>query len=610
MKTSTIIMSSLLLFTSSAVWAGFDGERMSFSFKVLARDKMLGFDRTIVEFEGCEGWVVEPKTPADDGRWVWCMEWPTAFQERTGVKAFLDAGYRWVAFNPAYSEWIKVVAGNQNDEMVAKRHRWQQAIVKTLKLAPKCGLIGMSWGGYYSVRYASIHPECVNAIYLDAPLLDFSTLKGYAENEWKELSNFYPFATADYKGADDPFQSVNRAASIAEAKIPLFVLYGGQDTVVPPEKNIERFAPAFKKAGGDLTITRRGSYAHHPHGLEESEAGTIVGFFEKAFGLRAADKEASAAPIPPDNETYLFKTMANPFPKIRKVGAVSPNGEVSPFVWKGRLYRMELFDEGRDVVPDAYKAAVIRDVETGKIVGRTGEECFYHSICVEGDVVYLTGVKRNVAQGEHSGDTILIYETTDLVNWTKRELLRNPGWRYYNSTLTKGPDGYVIAVESSDLRYATKHFTMFFATSKDMKTWTFLPNEKAYPKHRYCGGPFLRYCNGWYYLSLVTEMPCERWCTYLFRTKDFSSWECGRYNPFMMWSEEDRHLAPNAADITPEFAHEIETHFVCSASDLEMCEFRGKTVIDYLVGDQRGFYYTTEAIYDGPMQELLERQFE
>ncbi|MCQ2392017.1 MAG: alpha/beta hydrolase [Kiritimatiellae bacterium] len=262
--------------------AGGDADKIAKDCKVFKQSKMQGFDWVQFEFEGCEAWLVEPAVPAKDGRWVWCMEWPTAFQDRTGVKALLAAGYRWVTFNPAYAPFIKVTEGNQTDEMVEKRHRFQQYLVKTLGLNAKCGLIGMSWGGFYSVRYASIHPEAVKAAYLDAPLLDISTLGSYPRS-YKNYQKYYPFLTPEYVGADDPFQSVNRAAPIAAAKIPLLVLYGGKDTVVPPAKNIERFAPVFEKNGGDLTLVKRGTFGHHPHGVDPCETAFIVNFFEKAF---------------------------------------------------------------------------------------------------------------------------------------------------------------------------------------------------------------------------------------------------------------------------------------------------------------------------------------
>ncbi len=262
---------------------GVDGPRIAARYKVEKQDKMQGFTRTVFEMDGCVAWVVEPDKPVSDGRWVWCMEWPTAFQDRTGVKALLSAGYRWVTFNPASKT---VYAGNQNDEMIAKRRAFQKFLVEGLGFAPKCGLIGMSWGGYYSVRYASTHPDCVCAIYLDAPLLDFSTLKGFnatGNYSRQKLAKYYPFITDSYVGADDPFQSVNRFEPIAKAGIPVLILYGGVDEVVPPEKNCMRFAVAFEKAGGDLMIERRGKYGHHPHGVEPNEVQRLVNFFDRGY---------------------------------------------------------------------------------------------------------------------------------------------------------------------------------------------------------------------------------------------------------------------------------------------------------------------------------------
>ena len=280
---SLVVSFACLAAETSDKVQGLDGARIAARFPLIGQDRMQGFLRTKFTMDGCEAWVVEPETPAADGRWVWCMEWPTAFQDRVGVKALLTAGYRWVTFNPASKT---VYAGNQNDEMIAKRRAFQRFLVEGLGYAPKCGLIGMSWGGYYSVRYASTHPECVCAAYLDAPLLDFSTLRGFKDADSatrKRIMAYYPFATADYDGANDPFQSVNRAEPIAKAGIPLLILYGGVDVVVPPESNCMKFAVAFEKAGGDLMIERRGRYGHHPHGVEPNEVQRLVNFFDRGY---------------------------------------------------------------------------------------------------------------------------------------------------------------------------------------------------------------------------------------------------------------------------------------------------------------------------------------
>ena len=62
--------------------------------------------------------------------------------------------------------------------------------------------------------------------------------------------------------------------------------------------------------------------------------------------------------------------------------------------------------------------------------------------------------------------SLMLFESRDLKNWVCRELLKNPGWRYFNTSLTKGPDGYVLCVEASEpAEYVGVPFTAFFAFS-------------------------------------------------------------------------------------------------------------------------------------------------
>jgi len=50
---------------------------------------------------------------------------------------------------------------------------FQKFLVDEPGFAPKAYLIGMSWGGFFSVRYTVANPLNVEKIYLDAPLLSF-----------------------------------------------------------------------------------------------------------------------------------------------------------------------------------------------------------------------------------------------------------------------------------------------------------------------------------------------------------------------------------------------------------------------------------------------------
>lgn len=46
--------------------------------------------------------------------------------------------------------------------------------------------------------------------------------------------------------------------------------------------------------------------------------------------------------------------------------------------------------------------------------------------------------------------------------------------------------------------------------------------------------------------------------------------------------------------------------FYCSPSDVDFCEYNGKTVINYIVGNQLGYAFLAEAEYDGTVQQMLE----
>ena len=305
---------------------------------------------------------------------------------------------------------------------------------------------------------------------------------------------------------------------------------------------------------------------------------------------------------------YDQKThMLGGFPKYRKLGAVSWNGESTPFFFGGRSYRLELRDasHGTDAGSDI-KAEII-DRADGSVVSSFGEGCYYYSLFTENDKVYVTGTVS--FKDRLCGDAVRLYISEDLVNWEYRELLSRPGLEYYNTSLTKGDNGYVIALEAGKpAEYVGDHpFTVFFAVSEDMKNWEFI--DSGFSKDRYMGGPCLKYSRGWYYLFSVTALPCRRYTNYLYRTRDFKDWEVGLYNPILSPDEDDRVIA-DASRLTEAQRDEVRTGMIISSSDIDLCGTPdGKTLITYNVGNQLGFYYMCEAIYDGTPDELLERNF-
>ena len=118
-------------------------------------------------------------------------------------------------------------------------------------------------------------------------------------------------------------------------------------------------------------------------------------------------------------EVSLAREMRGEYPKIRKLGAVSPRGEVSPFVFKGRLMRLELLDPSRGLeATNAAICACVIDVASKKCLSKFAHDCYYFTAYVERDRVIVLGTERQ--GGRFSGDTIWAFESTDLVNWSRR----------------------------------------------------------------------------------------------------------------------------------------------------------------------------------------------
>lgn len=235
--------------------------------KIVGEDVWYGHRRTKFDFGGRVAWVVEPSVkPLPGTPWTWTMQWAEAFVDRTGVPDLLKRGF--------HHATIDLFATRMDDIGVAAAAEFQKFLVEDLGFAPKANLIGMSWGGFFSTRYAAAHPQNVAKIYYDAPLMNFG---GFGKGSKGNIGPWADLGVTDWNS--DPRMPVNLAEPIAKAGIPALLLYGGQDATVNPALNCELFVPRFKAAGGKIDVVRRYAFGHHPHGVDPDKTGTIVNFF-------------------------------------------------------------------------------------------------------------------------------------------------------------------------------------------------------------------------------------------------------------------------------------------------------------------------------------------
>ncbi|MDW7658573.1 MAG: hypothetical protein SCM11_15505 [Bacillota bacterium] len=307
---------------------------------------------------------------------------------------------------------------------------------------------------------------------------------------------------------------------------------------------------------------------------------------------------------------YDRNTTMKDAPVIEKLGVVSENGEMTPFVRKGRLMRIE--SVWKDIT-DAGKVsccAIIVDAATGETSKPFGHGNFYFSGYCEDDIVYAFCSRRN---------QISLFWSDDLVSWQNKVILTMPArFAIANTSVCKGNNHYVMAYECAravgildepidpDVGHP---YTEFFATADNLMDWTMMPFSCAYTKERYNACPAIRYADGHYYMICVEALPLARYAPYIYRTEDFVTWEIGLHNPILMFSKEDRRLKPGIR-LSPEIEAQLPHYMNINNSDVDLCEFSGITHIYYLTGNQLGFAVMCETVYRGPLEQFLKAHFE
>ena len=300
-------------------------------------------------------------------------------------------------------------------------------------------------------------------------------------------------------------------------------------------------------------------------------------------------------------------------PLIKKLGTVDCGLlECTPIVFRDRLYRFESVrndyrkgfcpPEKRFQGPGHYFRFI--DEASGAPTPAFARECHLGCAVVRDDTMFVFG---NVGAG---GKTIRVFWSKDLQEWSDRPALTLPdSWKIYNTSVCKGRDGYVMAIEmNGPPDEVGVYFTQRFAVSDDLLTWRLLPEEYVYTKEAYTACAALRYVDGYYYMlfgyrEFLKKPPFELQDTRIVRSRDLADWESSPLNPVLSYSAEDKIIA--SADLTAEQRAYIAATKFKKTSDLDLCEFEGKTIIYYSWGGNAGRQSLARAEYDGTLKAFL-----
>ena len=226
----------------------------------------LGYKRADFKFEGRDALILFPKGEKN-GKWAVKMEYFGAFMDLEFE--LLNRGWH-LAYLENHNRW-----GTDDDSDC--KARFADFISAEFGLENRFTCVGMSCGGICSVNFAARHPEKVGVLYLDAPVMNILSfpLAFGRQNEvdydidsvWQEV--------VDAFGLDIPTalcwreNPIDKLHILEEHNIPVALVYGDSDEVVPYNENGIVLEKYYRERGLKLFLAGKEGCRHHPHCLED-----------------------------------------------------------------------------------------------------------------------------------------------------------------------------------------------------------------------------------------------------------------------------------------------------------------------------------------------------
>lgn len=230
-----------------------------------------GFKRIDFVFEGRNAILVFPQKPNNNKNWLFKTEYFDAFP---GFEIeMLERGWH-LAYVQNITRWCL-------DEDLDLKKQFALYLSREYGLYEKCVPVGMSCGGMIGVKFAAKYPEHVSALYLDAPVMnllscpaglgkaDNSLMPEFVQATGMELAQLISYREHPIDKMHIPLQK----------KIPVILVYGDSDEVVPYEENGYLLEKYYRENGGTIVTIGKAHCGHHPHGLDDN--APLIDFVEK-----------------------------------------------------------------------------------------------------------------------------------------------------------------------------------------------------------------------------------------------------------------------------------------------------------------------------------------
>jgi pimeloyl-ACP methyl ester carboxylesterase len=241
---------------------------------IFTESEWQGFKTFNFKFEGRNAILVFPKEVKPEKKWLIKTEYFGAFPNFE--IEMLKRGYH-LAYLSNVTRW-------HHESDTDAKARFADFLNKEFGLNKKCVPVGMSCGGLQAVYFAAKYPEKIAALYLDAPVMNYLSCP-YGIGKKAQPGFIEEFEKATGKTASDMINyrnhPIDNAPKLIENGIPVILVAGDSDVVVPYNENGKALYELYKSRGGEIELYLKPGCDHHPHGL--SDPTPIINFVEKHY---------------------------------------------------------------------------------------------------------------------------------------------------------------------------------------------------------------------------------------------------------------------------------------------------------------------------------------
>lgn len=237
------------------------------TYDFISYDQYDGCERVNFRINGRDSLVVRPKNPLPGNPTAWRAEFFGAFDSVD--RALLERGW-----HLCYHRVSDMYGCPESIEMMREFYDFAH---QTFGLSERPVLFGFSRGGLYSVNYAAKYRDSVGGLYLDAPVTDIRTwpCSSPESREARECLACYHLTPETLMSFDgNPNDKCE-----ALLGLPIILVAGDSDRVVPYERNGKIFAERFASLGGNIKTIVKPGCDHHPHSLDDP--APVVAFLEE-----------------------------------------------------------------------------------------------------------------------------------------------------------------------------------------------------------------------------------------------------------------------------------------------------------------------------------------